>query len=68
MRPLKRIFNNLGEFTSIKVVKGGIDLLPQNLKIHGVDAISGGTITSNAVADMLNNNLSSYVPYFKKHK
>ncbi|MBI9039530.1 MAG: NADH:ubiquinone reductase (Na(+)-transporting) subunit C [Bacteroidales bacterium] len=64
----KRIFNNLGEFTSIKVVKGGIDLLPQNLKIHGVDAISGGTITSNSVADMLNNNLSSYVPYFKKNR
>ena len=64
----KRIFNKSGEFTSINVVKGGIDLLPQNLKIHGVDAISGGTITSNAVADMLNNNLSSYVPYFKKHK
>jgi len=64
----KKIFNNSGEFTSIKIVKGGIDLLPQDLKIHGVDAISGGTITSNAVADMLNNNLSSYVPYFKKHK
>ncbi len=64
----KRIFNNSGEFTSINIVKGGIGLLPKDLKIHGVDAISGGTITSNAVADMLNNNLSSYVPYFKKHR
>jgi len=60
----KTIFDNSGKFVSVKVVKGGI----ANSSIdpsHGVDAISGGTITSNAVTDMLNNCLSSYVPYIK---
>ncbi|MBU2650503.1 MAG: NADH:ubiquinone reductase (Na(+)-transporting) subunit C [Bacteroidetes bacterium] len=61
----KTIFNQNGEFTSINVVKGGVSDLPQNLKIHGVDAISGGTITSNGVTDMLRNCLENYVPFIK---
>ncbi len=61
----KEIMNSEGEFMSIKVVKGGIDMIPESLRIHGVDAISGGTITSNAVADMLNDCLESYVPFLK---
>jgi len=36
------------------------------MRIHGVDAISGGTITSNSVKDMLKDCLENYVPYFKK--
>ncbi|HCT70200.1 MAG TPA: hypothetical protein DF409_03250 [Bacteroidales bacterium] len=35
---------------------------------HGVDAISGGTITSNGVSDMLRDCLENYVPYFKNQK
>jgi len=62
----KEIFNDKGNFTSIKVIKGGIDLIPENLRKHGVDAISGGTITSNGVSDMLNDCLENYIPYFKK--
>ncbi|MDP2722230.1 MAG: NADH:ubiquinone reductase (Na(+)-transporting) subunit C [Bacteroidales bacterium] len=64
----KTIFDNQGNFTSIMVVKGGIGKLPENDRIHGVDAISGGTITSNGVNDMLKDVLESYLPYIKKHR
>jgi Na+-transporting NADH:ubiquinone oxidoreductase subunit C len=62
-----KIFNDQGEFTSVKVVKGGVEnsSIP---KVHGVDGISGGTITSNGVSDMLDDCLSNYLPYIKKHQ
>jgi Na+-transporting NADH:ubiquinone oxidoreductase subunit C len=62
----KEIFED-GKFQSISVVKGGIVNLPENMKIHGVDAISGGTITSNAVTEMLANCLENYVPFITKN-
>jgi len=64
----KQILDENGSFTSVKVVKGGVNVLPQGDQIHGVDAISGGTITSNAVSDMLESNLKNYVGYIKKQK
>lgn len=64
----KTIFDDNGKFVSIMVVKGGITKLPVNQQIHGVDAISGGTITSNGVSDMINNVLESYVPYLQKNR
>ncbi len=64
----KTIFDETGKFTSIRVVKGGIGKLADNMKIHGVDAISGGTITSNGVNEMLRNCLENYVPYIKSQK
>jgi Na+-transporting NADH:ubiquinone oxidoreductase subunit C len=64
----KKIFDDQGNFTSIKVVKGGAKTLPQPQQIHAVDAISGGTITSNGVADMIKNVVESYEPYIKKQK
>lgn len=60
----KELFKD-GSFQSIKVVKGGIVTLPAEIHIHGVDAISGGTITSDAVTEMLANCLENYVPYIK---
>lgn len=48
-----------GEFKSVAVVK-------KSAKVEGqdrVDGISGGTITSNGVNDMLYNSLSIYRPY-----
>ena len=36
--------------------------------MHAVDGISGGTITSNGVSDMLSERLSMYLPYFNKMK
>ena len=50
-------------FVSIKVVKGGA----KEGDMHGVDAISGGTITSNGVTEMIERTLSIYEPYFKNN-
>jgi Na+-transporting NADH:ubiquinone oxidoreductase subunit NqrC len=36
--------------------------------MHGVDGISGGTITSDGVTDMLLERLNMYLPYFAKLK
>ncbi len=63
----KTIFDNNGNFTSVKVVKGGIKKLAPNQRIHGVDALAGATITSKGVQAMLNATLKSYLPYIKKH-
>ena len=52
------------EFTSISVVKGGVD----EDDMHAVDGISGGTITSDGVSDMLLERLQMYLPYFNKMK
>ena len=51
-------------FTPIKVIKGG----PKEGDMHGVDGISGGTITSNGVSDMLSERLNMDLPYFNKMK
>ena len=51
-------------FTPIKVIKGG----PKEGDMHAVDGISGGTITSNGVSDMLSERLNMYLPYFNKMK
>jgi len=52
------------EFTSIKVIKGGAE----QGDMHGVDGVSGGTITSDGVSDMLKERLSMYLPYFNTLK
>ena len=50
------------EFISIAVIKGGA----KEGDMHAVDGISGGTITSVGVHDMLLERLSMYLPYFAK--
>jgi len=40
-------------------------MLPDYLALHAVDAVSGGTITSDGVSAMLDSVLESYVEYFK---
>lgn len=60
----KRIFDESGDFTPVKVVKGGA---PED-DPHGVDAISGGTITSNGVTNMIRDGLVVYESYFLKQK
>lgn len=60
----KTIFDQDGKFTSIQIIKGGAaDDNP-----HGVDAISGGTITSKGVEKMIFDNLTSYQAYINKQK
>ena len=60
----QRIFNEDNEFVSITVKKGGA---PEG-SIHAVDAISGGTITSDGVTDMIKERVSRYLPYLEKNK
>jgi Na+-transporting NADH:ubiquinone oxidoreductase subunit C len=57
----KQIFDATSTFISIKVVKGG----GTQGRPHEVDAISGGTITSQGVEKMLLDNLSDYLNFFK---
>ncbi|MGM0504200.1 MAG: NADH:ubiquinone reductase (Na(+)-transporting) subunit C [Bacteroidota bacterium] len=61
----KEIFNEQGEFVSVSVKKGGT-ANPQSK--YEVDGISGGTITSEGVDEMLNDCLKSYIPYFENVK
>ncbi len=60
----KKIFDESGNFVSIKVQKGGA--APTNL--HAVDAVSGATITSDGVTEMFKRTLGNYIPYFQKAK
>ncbi len=57
--PGKKI-SEAGEFKSISVVKAGT-----SSGDYAVDGISGGTITSNGVNDMLVDCLAPYAKYFK---
>lgn len=59
----KKIFDD-GEFVSIRVVKSGA--VPLNE--HRVDGISGGTITSKGVEEMIEEVLGSYENYFRGQK
>jgi Na+-transporting NADH:ubiquinone oxidoreductase subunit C len=59
----KKLFDDNGNFISIEVVKGGG---ADPADPHAVDAISGGTITSKGLEDMLKDSLAPYVNYFEK--
>ena len=61
----KTIFSD-GKFVSVDVVKGGVANLAADLQTYSVDAISGGTITSQGVNNMIENVLGSYLPYIEK--
>lgn len=56
------------KFVSIKVQKGGIASLPEADRNHAVDAITGGSITSKGVDEMIENTLQCYLPYFERIK
>ena len=63
----KQLFDTLGHFTSITVQKGGADKYAGGAE-HAVDAISGGTMTSNGVTAMLSGCLEYYRPFFQNMK
>jgi Na+-transporting NADH:ubiquinone oxidoreductase subunit C len=63
MFPGKKLFDN-GNFVSIQVIKGGAK--PND--IHGVDAISGGTITSKGLQKMLFDCINKYNDYLNKNR
>jgi len=64
----KKIFDDQGNFVSVKVIKGGVANQSAIKPIHGVDAISGSTLTSNGVSNMLYHSLGLYVEYIKKNR
>jgi Na+-transporting NADH:ubiquinone oxidoreductase subunit C len=64
----KKIFDDQGNFTSIRVLKSASKVLSADQLVHGVDAISGGTITSNGVSEMIRSNMTNYLEYIKKQK
>lgn len=58
----KQIFDNSNQFVSVRVTKNKRD------EMHEVDAISGGTITSDGVSNMLYEDLKFYLAYLQKSK
>ncbi|NND31364.1 MAG: NADH:ubiquinone reductase (Na(+)-transporting) subunit C [Saprospiraceae bacterium] len=59
----KELYDDKGNYVSVDVKKGGI----KNPE-HEVDAISGATITSDGVSEMLYRGIKYYEPYFEKIK
>ena len=65
----KTIFDQAGQLVSVKVVKGKAnDVLAGEALNHGVDGISGATITSRGVSDFLKRDLLRYEPYMKNNR
>jgi Na+-transporting NADH:ubiquinone oxidoreductase subunit C len=60
----KKLFDENNRFVSVKVLKGG----DTEGNPHGVDAISGGTITSKGVEKMLDDWLSQYNTFIVNQK
>lgn len=58
--PKKQIYNN-GEFVGVEVVKGGA----KEGDLHAVDAVTGGTKTSDGLENMIKNCLRCYDAFFK---
>ena len=61
----KQIFDENGEFVSVSIVKGGVANSKIN-ELHGVDGISGGTITGDATSYMIRDGLALYLPFITK--
>ena len=63
----KKILDDQGNLASITVVKGmASDYYDEPVLSHHVDGISGATITSRGVTDMLKKHLSNYTLYFEQ--
>ena len=58
-----KTINKDGQYVSVGVIKGGA-----KDKEHEVDAISGATITSRGVNEMMYKGLKPYLPYFESLK
>ena len=57
----KNLYDENGKFVSVEVVKGGTS----DDNPYGVDAISGGTITSKGLQNMIFDNILPYDAFFK---
>ena len=59
----KRIFDDNDNFVSVRLMRGGTVNNP-----HGVDALSGGTITGDGLSETIHTSLENYVPYFRNQR
>lgn len=60
--PDKEVLDESGEFTGITVMKGNAS------GSHQVNGISGGTITSVGVQDMIQDCMKAYIPFLKSYE
>ncbi len=58
----KKIFNTQNQFVSVKTNKRGAQ------SENEVDAVSGATITSTSVSEMIESCLNKYLPYIEKSR
>ena len=61
----KIIMDEQGAIRNFRVVKGGIVTLPETERPYSVDALSGATITSEGVQNMLNDCINHYKPWIE---
>jgi Na+-transporting NADH:ubiquinone oxidoreductase subunit C len=59
----RQIFDNNDKFVSVRLIKGGAGNNP-----HGVDALTGGTITSDGLSETIRTSLENYVPFFRNQR
>lgn len=62
----EKVFDENGNLVGVSVVKGYSG--GNNKDDNKVDSISGATITSDGVSDMIANRLKNYLPFFKKRQ
>ncbi len=62
----EKIFDKDGTFRGITLLKGNNDPENKDKEDHEIDAISGSTLTSNGVTNMIQERLKHYLPFFKK--
>lgn len=63
----KRILDETGQLTPIRVVKGkAADQCKGDALVHCVDGVSGATITSRGVTEMVDAGLQMYDPFIQK--
>jgi len=60
----KQVFDNNENFVSVRLIKG----TPTANNPHGVDALSGGTITGDGLSETIRLSLENYVPYFRNQR
>ncbi|XOD67466.1 MAG: NADH:ubiquinone reductase (Na(+)-transporting) subunit C [Flavobacteriales bacterium Tduv] len=70
VKPFKgeRIFDIFGNYKGVRVIKGSSDLGNINKEDNQVDGISGATITSHGVGEMLVRGMKFYLPYLQTVK
>lgn len=64
--PGKSIYDDKGELIGVRVKKGKVDPNNPTEKRHYVDGLSGATITSNGVTNLVKTHLSAFEPFLER--